>query len=156
MDKVFHYLHEQAIGTTKIQRIDSQRISFMLSGEDSVRELIVDERDRRAFVVFDGEILCGALPKSATVVHRECIGELLCPMDHLRVTPDYCLNTRPKYGIKNKMVFVRLTRNFVLLPSCTTVVQKYRNKSLSPLYVVIHVFSSQKDNRVVEWETTSF
>lgn len=155
MDKtVHHYLHEQALGTTIAKRIDASTVICRLG--DRGYRLPVNERDQRTLVVFDGELLFGGLPRSATVIQSNPLHIISCPTEAVRKNPKYFCEAFPKYHEIERRMAIWVNRNFLLLPSCTAIVRKFRNKSLSPIYVIIRVFVNEKGTRVVEWQTTSY
>lgn len=155
MDKIIHhYLHEQAAGTVNTKRTDSN--SLICTFGDAEYHLSVNERDQRSLVAFDGELLFGGLPRSATVVQSVSIENISCPSDTMRKNPEYWCEAFPRYSRGEKKTSLNIFRHFLLLPSCTAIVRKFRNKSLSPIYVVIKVFYNDHGTRVVEWLTTSY
>lgn len=151
---VHHYLHEQAFGTTVAERIDVNTVRCILG--NSEYNLSVNERDQCTLVVFDGELLFGGLPRGATVIQSVSLDSIFCPTDAMRKNPEYPCDAVPKYHKEDKRTSIEIYRHFLLLLSSTTIVRKFRNKSLSPIYVIINVSVNRKGTRVVEWQTTSY
>lgn len=151
---VHHYLHEQAFGTVVAERLDANTVSCILGGTEY--HLPVNERDQRTLVVFDGELLFGGLPRGATVIQSISLGRISCPSEAMRKKPEYPCEAAPKYHKEDKKTGIEIFRHFLLLLSSTTIVRKFRNKSLSPVYVVINISVNNKGTKVVEWQTTSY
>jgi hypothetical protein len=152
---IFQYLHESAIDTQLMRRIDDKMVLCHL-GDGSTYHINVDVRDRRALVVFDGEVLFGGLPKNATIVHTESIGMIFCREKAMRKESACPCAAYPKYQYEIGRIGVELSRYFILLPSCKAIVRKYRQKNLSPVYVIICVQDGLNGKKIVEWQTTSF
>lgn len=152
---IFQYLHESAIDTQVVRRIDEKTVSFRLE-DGSVYRINVDVRDRRALVVFDGEILFGGLPKNASVVHAESLGAIFCREKAMRRELACSCAAYPKYQYEIGRIGIELCRYFILLPSCKAIVRKYRQKNLAPVYVIICVRDGLNGKKIVEWQTTSF
>jgi hypothetical protein len=153
---VHHYLHEKIIGTVVASRIDASTIVCELPNEDKEYFLPVDERDQRCLVVFDGDLLFGGLPRSAIVVKSILLDKISCPADSMRKIPDYPCEATIDYHLEGKDAWIEIFRHFLLLPSSTAIVRKFRNKSLSPIFVTINVSTNEKGTRIVEWQTTSY
>ncbi len=155
MDKtVHHYLHEKAFGTTTAKRVDANTVVCRFG--DKEYRIPANERDQRTLVVFDGELLFGGLPRSATVVQSVSLGFISCPAEAMRKSPEYPCEALPKYHKERKKTGIEIFRHFLFLPSCTAIMRKFRNKSLSPIYTIISVFVNEKGTIVVEWQTTSY
>ena len=156
-EKIYHYRHEKSIGTMDADRINPKYVS--ISFPDEVRKKCIvplDEREQRALIVFDGELLFGALPKKASVVNSFPLVQITCPSRSMRNPPVFSCTALPQYIANGPIMNLQISRHFILLPVCTAVVRKYRNKSLSPIYVIIRVFVNNHGTRVVEWQTTSY
>lgn len=152
--KIFHYLHESKIGVAETERRSPTDIWVQLP--DGGRGLKVHELDKRALIVFDGDLLFGGLPKNAKVVLTEFRGPISCPEKSVRKgQPHASFEAIPAYDTRNGKTSVRLWRHFILLKSSTAIVRKYRNDSLSPVYVIIDVRQG-KDGHIVEWRTSSY
>jgi hypothetical protein len=158
MDKVaHHYLHEQAFGTTIAKREDANTVICGLGKYDY--SLSINERDQRALIVFDGELLYGGLPKNAAVLDSFHLPDIYLPSAVMRKNPEYPCEAWPHYvrdDDDDPETAICIYRHFLLLPSCTAIVRKFRNKSLSPIYTIIRTFVNEKGTRAVEWQTTSY
>ena len=152
---VHHYLHECATGVVRAKRIDDKTIKFTLD-DGNMYAMSHDHRDRRALVVFDGELLFGGLPKNAQIICYESLGAIYRNHADIRKNVGYPCVALPKYQYDDDHTGIELFRYFILLPSCHAIVRKYRQRNLSPIYVTIRVFNGKNDNKVVEWLTTSF
>lgn len=161
--KIYHYLHESATGSAtgivEGWRPSSSPNVVVCPLWVETYYLNVDEQEQGVLVVFDGEILFGGLPKNARVVRSDPF-ILSCPSKSVRNSPDYVFVAGPIYRSIRETIMkdktgVLVFRHFVLLPACTAVVRKYRNRSLSPVYVMIQV-TKGKNGPVVEWRTTSY
>ena len=150
--KAYHYLHESASGTSLIRRINKANVLVKLPDEERDYYLPIDHRDKRILVIFDGELLYGGLPKAAKVILREPKGYISAPASQFQAGVGYQCIAMPDYSLNGLMAEVSIWRYFILIPSRTAVVRKYRAKNLSPVYVVITV---RKDGDRVIWQTTS-
>ena len=155
MTKIHCFLLESGIGAQELRRIDPKTVLCHLEDGSEYR-LNVDERDQRALVVFDGEVLFGGLPKNTTIVHVESIGTIYCPAKQMRKEMMFPYFAFPKYYDEGAKVGIELQRYFILLPSCVAIVRKYRQKNLMPIYVLICVHNGQDGKKIVEWQTTSY
>jgi len=157
MSKIFHYLHEQVIGSTRYERIDSQVVECILDRELESYRLSVDESDKRVLVAFDGELLFGGLPKNAHIVRCQTLGAVACDFASMQKNQDnhhIYTQAESNYHIGNK-VTVDIWRYFILLPNGMAVVRKYKDEDLSPIYVIINVSTNKKEEKFVQWGTTS-
>lgn len=154
---IHHYLHNQAIGAVESTRDHDRWLEIILPWGERIRNLPVDIRDRRNAVIFEGNIPYGGLPKSATVVLLKQF-EISAQTAKMRKDPDYPYIAKPDYGICSPKGIATLTikRYFMLLPSCSAIVVKYRSDSLSPIYVTINSSFNKKGAGVVEWRTSSY
>ncbi len=156
-EKIYHYRHEKSVGTLDVHRNDAKSVSVSFPDELSGEYRIpLDEREQRALVVFDGDLLFGALPKKATVVRSISLSQISCPSRSMRKTPVFLYDAVPSYEKNGTRMQIHISRYFILLPVCTAVVRKYRDKSLSPIYVIIRVCVNNHGTRVVEWQTSSY
>lgn len=155
-----HYLHNQAIGTVLCQRRDEQTLDCMLPDGETY-QLRVDSRQQANLVVFDGQLPFGALPKRAIVLELQNYTgrlhqQLSCRKEAMRKAPDYPCVAAPQYVEVGDMEVIDVWRYFILLPSCMAVVRKFRDDSLSPIYVVIDSSYNQEGKGIVEWRTSSY
>ena len=151
--KIYHFLHESAIGAVNGERISSSQVLCVLPDGFRYR-IYVDERDKRTLIVFDGELLYGGLPKNAKVIQSLPLDSLLRRNNYVRNNPDYPCSM-PAYDLGLEDVSIKIYRHFVLLPSCLAAVRKFRDANLSPIYVFITVVRGKK-GPIVEWRTTSY
>jgi hypothetical protein len=157
---VHHYLHNMAIGAVSCNRLNDKSLACVLPNGDAY-ELEVDHRDHKNIVVFDGELLHSGLPRNSTVLY---IGAsqianqqtIACPSAKMRRDPEYPYVAHPQYDIVDGGKSIEVKRYFLLLPSCSAVVRKFRNDSLSPIYVIINSFYNEHGKGVVEWRTSSY
>ena len=154
--KIHHYLHESQKGAIEVSRLSSTKIVCLMPGGLTEYALDVDERDQRALIVFDGELVYEGLSKNHRVVLSEPLSLKKCPTGQMRKVPDYqCLGAPEYIKINEKEMAIKIYRHFILLPSGAAFVRKYRHKGLVPFYVWIDV-QMGKHGPVVEWRTTRF
>ena len=168
--KVFHYLHNSASGTA-IAKLDTNlfvpEISIFvvrlplvtpeLSNTIEIRyQLDVDSRDQRTFVIFDGHIPWGGLPKGGDVVFSKQIGKIEAPIQSIRKVNIVEEESLLKFGGTaysgmGAYAYLDIFRYFLLLPKSVSCVRRYDNRSLRPIYTFIEV-----DEKGVTWRNSSY
>lgn len=148
---VYMALHDNILGKRgKINVVKDEGI--ILGNGIGVKHISgIDQRDKRTLIIFDGFFVAGSLPRGSKIIDREVVEHLSIRKDNFREPIDYTVRpTYSRFGDTNTVEVV-LRRWFVLLPTCRTVVFRYRPKSLSPQGVIIDV----KDGKA-QFSTTSY
>ena len=159
----WHYLYNSAAGRTLLERSDESHVCValpnMLDEKISGKyRFMIDERDQRTFVVFDGYLLAGSPKRKGCCIFHVPIGEIRIPKGQFFVPKGDELGIPPyRYILEGKFVELQIYRFFLLLRGGTFVFAGYDPKNLSPRYLIsiVHAQRTTEEGRIyeeyVEW-----
>jgi len=148
MRYAFLYLDADHHRKVPVERVDGDRITIPVFEKVSI-VVRVDERDKRALVVFDGDIPRGGLPRSGTQVWQQNVKLLRCQKEHVRKQRPFelCHPHHPRHDTQDGIT-VLLRRRVLLLPAGRTVLVRYRPDSLEPVYCFTEVMCNDHGHDV--------
>lgn len=141
--------HERTLGEKVSVKLFDNNAGVSLPIGDYDFTSTIDPCDKRTMVIFDGFLVVGCLPKNHRIIRQKVVKHLSVDRENFREPSDYVV--RPTYIEYPETVDVVLRRYFILLPSGTAVVFRYRPKSLSPQAVIINV-----ENGIARFSTSTY
>ncbi|MEK7559756.1 MAG: hypothetical protein AAB522_00430 [Patescibacteria group bacterium] len=148
--RVYHYLHGEGFGSVAGEWLENKDFVFSIS-DRSYCFHIVDPRDQRTLVVFDGHIPWGGLPRGASIVGVIPGTFIRTQKEHVRKPMLWEEERLHAFNIKNNRVELFINRYLLLLPKSVACVRRYDSRSLRPIYTFIEV--SEKG---VIWRNSSY
>lgn len=115
-----------------------------------------DDRDQRALILFDGDILWQGLPKSADEVYCEYVQHTFRPYAHVREHRE-CEESMPAQSVSENAHgrTLRIMRHAILMPAAIACVRRYRHENITARYSLITVRKAGA-NTEVEWTNSSY
>ena len=158
---IWHYLYNAAAGCIRLERTDASHVCVTLPNtlEEISKQyrFMIDERDQRTLVAFDGYLLAGSPKRKGSCIFHVPIGEIKIPKGQFFVPKGDELGIPPyRYILEGKFVELKIYRFFLLLRGGTFVFAGYDPKNLSPRYLISIVHAQRtEEGRIheeyVEW-----
>ena len=156
--KAHTYLFNAEPRAYPYSRDNSRTVRLVLPNLVSEEEYVLpyDERDRRALVVFDGDMPWNGLPRNGAVVQRDLLG--IVPVGTVHVRKRRTFEEEPPKNLSfadPSEAHLALQRWFLLLPGGAALVRRYRPESLAGQYALVEVMH-RAAGAIVTWRNSSY